>query len=108
MESIEAIVDDYIRESEIDFIALPQIATAVRRYLGAKTTTEVRKLTLEAVRCLYDKGLRPGDYYLGARFDYWPDEGWSAMLDRIEREWIKAGVDPNLAEPICWFAPRPK
>jgi hypothetical protein len=23
-----------------------------------------------------------------------------------EREWIKAGADPNLAEPICWFAPR--
>jgi hypothetical protein len=30
------------------------------------------------------------------------------MLDRIEQEWIKAGADPNLAEPICWFAPRPK
>jgi hypothetical protein len=29
------------------------------------------------------------------------------MLDRIEREWIKAGGDPNLAEPICYFA-RPK
>jgi hypothetical protein len=28
-------------------------------------------------------------------------------LDRIEREWIKAGADPNLANPICWFAPRP-
>jgi hypothetical protein len=28
------------------------------------------------------------------------------MLDRIEREWIKAGEDPNLGEPICWFAPR--
>lgn len=21
---------------------------------------------------------------------------------------IKNGVDPNLAEPICWFAPRPQ
>jgi hypothetical protein len=29
------------------------------------------------------------------------------MLDRIEREWIAAGADPNLAEPICYFAPRP-
>jgi hypothetical protein len=30
------------------------------------------------------------------------------MLDRIEREWIKARADPNLAEPICYFAPRPQ
>jgi len=23
-------------------------------------------------------------------------------------EWIAAGADPNLAEPICYFAPRPE
>jgi len=44
---------------------------------------------------------------LGGDFDYWPDEGCQAALDRIEREWIKAGADPNLAAPICWFAPWP-
>jgi hypothetical protein len=57
---------------------------------------------------LYERGLRAGDYYLGTRFDYWPDEGCQAAFDRIEREWIKAGADPNLAEPICWFAPSPQ
>lgn len=39
-------------------------------------------------------------------FDYWPEEGCEAVLARIEREWIRANADPNLAEPICWFAPR--
>jgi hypothetical protein len=43
----------------------------------------------------------------GGEFDCWPDEGYQAALDRIEREWIKAGIDPNLVHPICWFAPRP-
>jgi hypothetical protein len=45
--------------------------------------------------------------YWGSDFDYWPDEGLQPALDRIEREWVKANADPNLAEPICWFAPRP-
>jgi hypothetical protein len=29
-----------------------------------------------------------------------------SALDRIESEWVKANADLNLAEPICWFAPR--
>ena len=32
-------------------------------------------------------------------------EGRQAVLDRIERKWIEAGEDPNLGDPICWFAP---
>ncbi|MFZ3234965.1 MAG: hypothetical protein WA184_06280 [Stellaceae bacterium] len=64
-------------------------------------------MSLEIARRLYNNGLRPGNYWGGA-FDYWPDEGCQAALDRIEREWTKAGADPNLAEPICWFAPRAK
>jgi hypothetical protein len=106
MICISNIVDGYIEESEIDYIALPQLSTAARRWLGAKTTEEARTLSLELARRLYKKGLRPGDYW-GGDFNYWPDEGCQAALDRIEREWIKAGADPNLAEPICWFAPRP-
>jgi hypothetical protein len=81
-------------------------SSAARRWLGAHTTKEARNLSLEIVRRLYEKGLRPGDYW-GGEFDYWPDQGCRAALDRIEREWIKAGADPNLAAPICWFAPRP-
>jgi hypothetical protein len=66
----------------------------------------IARAGLEIVRQLYERGLRPGDYYVGTRFDYWPDVGCQAVLDRIKREWIKAGADPNLAEPICWFAPQ--
>jgi hypothetical protein len=58
---------------------------------------------LEIVRRLYEKGLRPGNYW-GGDFDYWLDEGCQAALDGIEREWIEVDADPNLAEPICWFA----
>jgi hypothetical protein len=107
MDTIDRIVNGYLEESAIDHIALPQLASAARWKLGAQTTDEARALALELVRRLYSKGLRPGDYW-GGDFEYWPDEGCQAALDRIEREWIEAGADPNLGHPICWFAPRPE
>jgi hypothetical protein len=106
MRILDEIVDDYIKESEVDYIALPQISCAIRQDTSATTVDEVRKLSLEVVKRLYSKDLRPGNYW-GSDFDFWPDDGRQAVLDRIEREWIKAGADPNLAQPICWFAPRP-
>jgi hypothetical protein len=99
------IVDEYMNESEIDYIALWQFSQTSRDELGATTTDQARSISLELVRRLYDRGLRPGDYW-GADFDYWPDEGCQAVLDRIEREWIALGHDPDPADPICWFAPR--
>jgi hypothetical protein len=107
MPNMSQIIDGYMQELEVDYIALPQLATAARRWLGARTTAEARKLSLDIVCRLYERGLRPGDYW-GGDFTYWPDIGCRAVLDRIEREWIAAGADPNLAEPICWFAPRSK
>ena len=105
MDKMKEIVDGYLRKSEVDYIGLWQIAAAARRRLNARTTEQARNLSLAIATQLYEEGLRPGNYW-GGHFDYWPDEGCRAMLDRIEREWIAAGADPNLAEPICWFAPR--
>ena len=107
MIDLDDIVEGYLKEAKIDHVGLWQLASTARRSLGAETTDEARKLSLRIVRHLYEKGLRPGDYW-GGGFDYWPDEGCQAVLDRIEREWIAAGADPNLAEPICWFAPAPE
>jgi hypothetical protein len=104
--NIDEIIDDLINESEVDYVGLWEIAQESREDLGARLTDETRKLSLQIVDRLYQKGLRPGNYW-GRDFDFWPDEGCQAVLDRIEREWIKAGADPNLANPICWFAPRP-
>ncbi len=106
MRTLEDIARALMDESAIDHIALPQLSSAARWKLGARTTDEARALSLEIVRRLYERGLRPGEYW-GGDFDYWPDEGCEAVLERIEREWIEAGEDPNLGEPICWFAPLP-
>jgi hypothetical protein len=105
--NMDELIDDYMKESDIDYIGLWQLAHSSRFYLGATTTDQTRKISLEMVQRLYERGLRPGDYW-GADFDYWPDEGCQAVLDRIEQEWIALGHDPDPAEPICWFAPRPE
>ncbi len=107
MTELDKLVGGYLEEAKIDHVGLWQVASAARRRLGARTTDGAREISLAVVRQLYERGLRPGDYW-GGDFDYWPDEGYQAVLDRIEREWVAAGHDPNLAEPICWFAPRPE
>jgi hypothetical protein len=103
--NMKELVEDFMKESDVDYVGLWEIAQTAREDLHAESTEETRLLSLQIVRQLYEEGLRPGDYNLGTRFNYWPDEGCQAMLDRIEREWIAAGADPNLAEPICYFAP---
>ncbi len=103
--NIDELVDDLLKE--VDYVGLWEIAQESREDLGAQSTVEARMLSLDVVRRLFERGLRPGDYW-GGDFSYWPDEGCQAALDRIEREWIKTGADPNLAKPICWFAPRPE
>src|SRR5229473_529664 len=61
---IDDLANGYFEESEVDFVGLWQIAQASREDLGARTTEEARTLSLEIVKRLYEKGLRPGDYYL--------------------------------------------
>jgi hypothetical protein len=104
---IDTFVNECMEESKIDYVGLWQIAQTVRERLGAQSTDEARKRSLKVVQQLYEKGLRPGDYG-GSGFTYWPDKGCRAALDRIEHEWIAADADPNLADPICWFAPGPR
>ncbi|HEV7996127.1 MAG TPA: hypothetical protein VGP52_07700 [Stellaceae bacterium] len=106
MVALDRFINECLEESKVDYVGLWQIAQTTRERFGAYTTEDARELSLKVVRRLYEKGLRPGDYW-GSDFNYWPDEGCQAALDRIEREWIEAGADPNLAEPICWFAPHP-
>ena len=100
---IDGLVEEFMKEAAVDYVGLWEIAQVSREDLGAKSTEEARSLSLDLVRRLYERGLRPGNYW-GRDFESWPEEGLRAMLDRIEREWIASGADPNLAEPICYFA----
>ena len=101
--AVDELIDGFVDEAGVDFIPLPLLAVAAWQSLGARNSDEARAKTLELVCLLYERGLRPGDYDLGITLDYWPDRGCQAALNRIEREWLAAGQDPNLGEPICWF-----
>jgi hypothetical protein len=81
--NMKELVEDFMKASDVDYVGLWEIAHAAREDLHARSTDEARLVSLQIVRQLYEEGLRPGDYNLGTRFDYWPDEGCQAMLDRI-------------------------
>ena len=102
MESLNVVVDGFMKEAQRDYISLPHLAYAARVDLGALTPDQVREKALALVGLLYDRGLRPGDLD-GFPIKPWPDKGRQAMLDRIEREWIALGDVPNLGHPICWL-----
>ncbi|MGH7087919.1 MAG: hypothetical protein ACREFQ_03375 [Stellaceae bacterium] len=101
--NISELVDEFIKESDVDYVGLWEVAQVSREDLGATTMEETQELSLDLVGRLYDRGLRPGNYW-GGDFDFWPEQGRQAMLDRIEQEWVAARADPNLADPICYFA----
>ena len=64
------LVDDLMKESTVDYVGLWEIAQASREDLGAETTDRARMLSMEVVRHIYERGLRPGNYW-GGDFDYW-------------------------------------
>jgi hypothetical protein len=103
LEYLNEIIATYEKHSEVDYVGMWQIAKTVHEKLGARTSEAVRELSLEVAKGLYEQGLRPGDYDYGTHMDFWPDQGCEAMLDRIRREWIAAGTDPNHMHPICSF-----
>ena len=54
---LQELVDGYLQRIKIDYVGLWQIAQASREELGADTTDQVRALSLEIVRRLYERGL---------------------------------------------------
>ncbi|MBV8739030.1 MAG: hypothetical protein JO007_17585 [Alphaproteobacteria bacterium] len=100
---IGEIVNGFVKEAEVDYVGLWEIAKAAREQLGARTSEEVRQTSLQIVKQLYENGLRPGDYDYGTHMEFWPDDGYEAVLGRIEREWTKLNSDPTHLAPICSF-----
>jgi hypothetical protein len=106
VDVLNTFVNECMAESKVGYVGLWQIAQTTRERLGATTAHEAKKWSLRVVKSLFEKGLRPGNYW-GKDFGYWPEQACQAALDRIEREWIALGHDPTLGDPICWFAPQP-
>jgi hypothetical protein len=100
---MNTIIDEFLKQSKVDYVGLWELAKVAREELGAETQEEVREVGLRIAEALYKNGLRAGDYNYGTHIDFWPDEGCRAMLDRIERDWIKLNTDPTHVNPICSF-----
>ncbi len=105
MGSVEDLVANYLRHAQVDYVGLWQIVGRVRDELGVQSDADARQNTLAVVRGLVEQGLRPGDY-LKSGFHYWPESDPDSVVARIDREWQRMGRDPDLPEPICWFAPK--
>ncbi len=107
MVDVERDITEWRAEANIDFIWLWQVASGVQYTLGTDDLRDIRHHTLKVVRGLMALGVHPGDYRLAeSSFRFWPGSE-EEQLDRMEMEWIEAGVTPNVGDPICCFALRP-
>ena len=103
MSEISRIADGCVREVADDYVSLWQISGRVRDALSLVSNEEVKDFSLEVIRLIVNRGLRPGDYYrMGFRF--WNEGDLESIVTRIDREWDPLDGDPTLANPICWFA----
>jgi hypothetical protein len=106
MKKNAKIAEGCVRESADDYVGLWQIATRVRREFGHMSNEQVKGRSLDVIRLIVEHGLYPGDYFKTG-FRFWEAKDTSSIVARIDREWDPANGDPTLANPICWFAPRP-
>ncbi|HEU0156648.1 MAG TPA: hypothetical protein VFQ82_11310 [Stellaceae bacterium] len=44
MTDIDQLADEFVEEAEENYLVLPQLSVAVRRWLGTRTTDEARAL----------------------------------------------------------------
>lgn len=87
-----------------DWLGLVVVANFVRRRCDVADNHEVKRLSLQAVRLLMERGFRVGQfrYYGDSKLIPWPEQDPDAVVARIDKEWDPAKGDPNINE-ICWF-----
>lgn len=102
---IDEFVAGCLAEIEDDYLGLWVIVGRVRQSLKVASDSEVRWYTLQIVRALIRQGLWPMDY-LKTGIVYWAESDENSIIARIKEEWSAQKIDPNLAQPICWFALR--
>jgi hypothetical protein len=101
MKKIAEVADMCVSDMATDYTGLLHIAGRIRRAFGRISNEDSKQLSLEVVRLIVKRGLRPGDY-LNTGLKYW-DEKPEQAIARIDREWIPTNGDPTLVNPICWF-----
>lgn len=105
LEQIKAAI---IAEAEEDFIGLWEIVREVRETTELNDEEAVRSATLAVVEDLVRGGqIRAGVLSGDGRELYEWAESAELVIERINREWLELGRDPNIGE-IAWFdlAPR--
>ncbi len=102
--TVVEIVNNYVKEAEVDFVGLWQIASMFRDNLKIKSDLEVKEKSLQVARGLVENGVCPGSMADDNGFDFWkgtPDE----LVTQIAVSWPVMGI-PNLGTNHCWFAKR--
>ncbi len=102
MTELNEIQHAFLVEGLDDYVGLWQWVARVRRRCPDLEGDAVRAKVLELAGALmHQNAIRAGALARDGGFDAWELPPAEA-LERIEREWIELGRDPNIPD-ICWF-----
>ena len=105
MHNFEQIIEDFVKESRVDYVGLWQLLNAVQHQLGITDEMEIRSTTLEIIKGLLSHGLEAVDLTSDGGFKPWVEMECGQVISRIEKEWNGLGREPNIGD-ICWFSNR--
>ena len=102
MTELDELQREFLVEGLEDYVGLWEWVSEVRDRWPDLEDDAVRAKVLELVGELMRRNaIQAGPLYVKGGFDAWELTPAEA-LERIEREWIELGRDPNIAD-ICWF-----
>ncbi len=100
--NVQEIIEDFIEEARVDIIGLWEVISVLQEQNVPEA--ELQQHALKLVEMLLARGLVAGSApYPGAgRYEPWPDQQASHVIDRIKHEWDALGRTPGVPD-IVWF-----
>ncbi len=100
---LDNLIDRFRSAAADDLIGLCQVMDEVENETGIDDPTELKRMTLQAVKMMLMQGFVACNPPFGGNASLrWKGEDVAAVIERISSEWDALGRPPNIPD-IVWF-----
>lgn len=102
MTTIESCIDEVLKRGLDDWIQAAEVASVVQSIAGQRSNASIRRITLEVIETLIQRGLMRAGEVTREGFYEW-DLTADQALEKIVTTWNALGRLPELGE-VCWLS----